>query len=135
MLFRYLAVRFLPPAPAHRPTDFSVSAWTLQYEYERSDSAFVSSDDTLNAVFELARWTLEAGVVDTYTGDPAPSPSPSPHPHPSLTPEPYSRRQRNRGKLHMVQNSVGRLETDRVVRSCVASPLSPLLAHFAYIWF
>ena len=66
MIFRYVAVRIStelgPP-----PSNFSVGAWGVKYEYVASDSSFASSNATLNAVHELARWTLEGGVVDTYT--------------------------------------------------------------------
>jgi hypothetical protein len=64
MLFRYLAVVVTSGSV---PLNFTVSAWTVQYEYVPTDSAFVSADSVLNAVHELARWTLEGGVVDTYT--------------------------------------------------------------------
>ena len=44
-----------------------MQAWGVKYEYAPADSAFVSSNATLNAVHELARWTLDGGVVDTAT--------------------------------------------------------------------
>ena len=64
MIFRYLAMEVLSGV---LPSNFSVSAWRVNYEYEASDSSFASSDAMLNQVHELARWTLEAGVVDTLT--------------------------------------------------------------------
>eukprot|EP00040_Diaphanoeca_grandis_P032975 m.200886 g.200886 ORF g.200886 m.200886 type:complete len:930 (-) comp32780_c0_seq3:56-2845(-) len=64
MLFRYLSVRFVQ---GEVPTTFSVSAWGVKYEYIDTDSSFISDNATLNAVHELARWTLDGGVVDTYT--------------------------------------------------------------------
>ena len=61
---RYLAIEVLS---GEMPQNFSVSAWRVNYEYVEEDSSFVSSDSMLNKVHELARWTLEAGVVDTLT--------------------------------------------------------------------
>ena len=49
------------------PANFSFRAWGVKYEYQDSDSAFVSDNITLNAVYELSRWTLDGGVIDTYT--------------------------------------------------------------------
>jgi hypothetical protein len=49
------------------PSNFSVSAWQVQYPYDQSDSHFNSSSSMLNAVFELCRYTLEAASLDTYT--------------------------------------------------------------------
>ena len=49
------------------PSNFSVSAWKVQYPYDPSDSHFSSSSPMLNAVFELCRYTLEAASLDTYT--------------------------------------------------------------------
>ena len=49
------------------PSNFSVSAWQVQYPYDPSDSHFSSSSSILNAVFELCRYTLEAASLDTYT--------------------------------------------------------------------
>ena len=75
MIFRYLALRISAPAGSLTkaaaawapPSNFSVGAWGAKYEYVPADSAFASSNATLNAVHELARWTLDGGVLDTYT--------------------------------------------------------------------
>lgn len=74
MIFRYLALRFSAPAAGSSakkgwapPSNFSVGAWGAKYEYVPADSAFASSNATLDAVHELARWTLDGGVLDTYT--------------------------------------------------------------------
>lgn len=40
---------------------------TKKTRYIDSDSSFSSDDTTLNSVYELARWTLDGGVLDTYT--------------------------------------------------------------------
>jgi hypothetical protein len=83
MEFRYVKLQFLPAiansqhtsmTAAHAaartavqvPTVFSVSAWRVQAEYVDSDSWFDSDNPTLNHVWELCRYTLEAGVLDTY---------------------------------------------------------------------
>ena len=64
MLFRYLAVTLVA---GELPASFSFSGWGVKYEYAPDDSGFASSNATLNRVWELARWTLDGGVVDTYT--------------------------------------------------------------------
>merc|ERR1719174_805854 len=64
MIFRYLAIEF---SDGHVPANFSVSAWGVKYEYVDGESQFASDNATLNAVHELARWTLDGGILDTYT--------------------------------------------------------------------
>ena len=64
MIFRYLAIEWSGSVPA---LNFSVGAWGVKYEYVDGDSSFASDNATLDAVYELARWTLDGGVVDTYT--------------------------------------------------------------------
>jgi hypothetical protein len=49
------------------PANWTVSAWRAQYPYDPRDSHFESDNATLDAVFELCRYTLEAGVLDTYS--------------------------------------------------------------------
>ena len=44
-----------------------LEAWVIRYPYISSDSSFRSDNSTLNAVWELARYTLEATSLDTYT--------------------------------------------------------------------
>jgi hypothetical protein len=70
MIFRYLALQFTDGATGAArppPANLSVGAWGVKYEYAAAESAFASDNATLNAVHELARWTLDGGVVDTYT--------------------------------------------------------------------
>jgi len=64
MIFRYLAIEWSDSVPT---LNFSVGAWGVKYEYVDGDSSFASDNATLDAVYELARWTLDGGVVDTYT--------------------------------------------------------------------
>lgn len=49
------------------PSNFTLDGWKVHYPYDHADSAFHSSNATLNAVFELCRYTLEADSLDTYT--------------------------------------------------------------------
>eukprot|EP00035_Acanthoeca_spectabilis_P025007 m.456410 g.456410 ORF g.456410 m.456410 type:complete len:1036 (-) comp21050_c0_seq1:25-3132(-) len=49
------------------PTNMTLTAWKTHYPYYPNDSVFTSSNETLNAVFELCRYTLEAASLDTYT--------------------------------------------------------------------
>jgi hypothetical protein len=46
---------------------FTLSAWKTHYPWYAADSEFSSSNATLDAVFELSRYTLEAASLDTYT--------------------------------------------------------------------
>eukprot|EP00039_Didymoeca_costata_P011354 m.159020 g.159020 ORF g.159020 m.159020 type:complete len:742 (+) comp15145_c0_seq4:511-2736(+) len=64
MLFRYVAVKLIKGS---MPKNMSFKSWAVRYEYVEKDSQFISSNKMLNAVHELARWTLDGGVLDTYT--------------------------------------------------------------------
>ena len=48
------------------PTNFTLTAWKTHYQWYEEDSAFSSNNATLNAVWELCRYTLEAASLDTY---------------------------------------------------------------------
>lgn len=61
---RFVDVQFSGAAP---PAKWILSAWKVHYPYVQTDSSFTSSNPTLNAVFELSRYTLEAASLDTYT--------------------------------------------------------------------
>ena len=62
--FRYLELTFLD-GPA--PSDVSVGAWGVHYEWDEGQSAFHSSNATLNHVWRLCENTLRYVVMDTYT--------------------------------------------------------------------
>ena len=62
MEFRYIQVTFVGEAPA----DWNVTAWAVQAPWEPSDTHFESSDPMLNRVWDLAAYTLQAAVTDTY---------------------------------------------------------------------
>lgn len=63
MEFRYLNLVFEGPAPA----DFNVSAWQTTYEWAPEDSFFACSNATLKAVWDLNYYTVQAGLLDTFT--------------------------------------------------------------------
>lgn len=46
---------------------FSLSAWRVNYPWVDSESSFTSSNATLNAVYDLCRYTLYSAAIDTYT--------------------------------------------------------------------
>ena len=48
-------------------SDFTLSAWKTHYQWYEEDSQFSSSNATLDAVFELCRYTVDAASLDTYT--------------------------------------------------------------------
>ena len=50
---RFVSLVFSVPAPA-----FTLGAWRVNYPWVDSDSSFTSSNATLNAVYELCRYTL-----------------------------------------------------------------------------
>jgi hypothetical protein len=65
---KYMECRFVSLVfSAAAPKNFTLSAWKVEYPYYPQDSAFHSSNATLNAVFELSRYTLEAASLDTFT--------------------------------------------------------------------
>lgn len=79
MEFRYVNLEVVPPnastaavwaateGGAARALGLELSAWRAEAEYIPSDSRFESSDSMLNRVWELSRYTLQAGVLDTFT--------------------------------------------------------------------
>ncbi len=60
---RWVSLSFTPAAPAN----FTLSGWKVHYPWDGADTSFTSSNATLNAVWELSRYTLEAASLDTYT--------------------------------------------------------------------
>ena len=59
---RFVRLDFSAPAPA-----FSLSAWQVSYPWVETDSAFSSDNATLDAVYDLCRYTLYGVSLDTYT--------------------------------------------------------------------
>ena len=47
--------------------DLEICALLVDYEWEPEDTAFNSSNVMLNLVWELNRYTAQAGVLDTFT--------------------------------------------------------------------
>lgn len=60
MLFRYASVVVVEGS---LPKGMKVSAWGVKYEYVDEESHFISSNATLNAVHELARWTVDGEAL------------------------------------------------------------------------
>jgi hypothetical protein len=60
---RWASLSFTPAAPSN----FTLSGWKVHYPWDGADTAFASSNATLNAVWEISRYTLEAASLDTYT--------------------------------------------------------------------
>jgi len=48
-------------------SNFTLSAWKTHYAWYDEDSSFSSSNSTLDAVYNLCRYTLDAASLDTYT--------------------------------------------------------------------
>ena len=63
---RFVSVTFSGGA-AGPPKEWTLSAWKVHYPWVESDSSFTSSNATLNAVWDLCRYTLDAASLDTYT--------------------------------------------------------------------
>ena len=70
MTFRYASFTFMDAPP---PRGLNVSAWGVAYEWDPTDSAFESSNATLNKVWALCENTLRYGVVGTYVSSRVPS--------------------------------------------------------------
>lgn len=60
---RFVSLTFTGAAPSN----FTLGAWKTHYKWDEADSSFTSSNATLNAVWELCRYTLDAASLDTYT--------------------------------------------------------------------
>ena len=59
---RWVSLTFAGAAPA-----FALGAWKVHYPWVDADSAFASSNATLDAVWRLARYTVHAASLDTYS--------------------------------------------------------------------
>jgi hypothetical protein len=63
---KYMECRFVSLVFSE-PVQFTLSAWTVHYPWAEEDSSFASSNDTLDAVYDLCRYTVHAAALDTYT--------------------------------------------------------------------
>jgi hypothetical protein len=59
---RFALLTFTGLVPA-----FTLSAWRVAYEWADEDSMFSSSNATLDAVYDLCRYTVFSAALDTYT--------------------------------------------------------------------
>jgi len=64
---KYMECRFVSLVFSGAHSNFTLSAWKVNYPYDSTDSHFESSNATLDAVYEISRYTLEAASLDTYT--------------------------------------------------------------------
>ena len=64
--FRFVNV-LLPAGGALALADLELRAWRVEQEWDEAASAFASTNATLDAVWGLSRYTLRAGLLDTYT--------------------------------------------------------------------
>ena len=62
---RWVSLTFAGAAPSL--AGFTLSAWQVSYPWVESDSSFTSSNATLDAVYDLCRYTVHAAALDTYT--------------------------------------------------------------------
>jgi len=62
MEFRFCRLTFSDAAPT-----FTLNAWRASYPWYETDSMFTSSNATLNAVYDLCRYTVFSAALDTYT--------------------------------------------------------------------
>jgi hypothetical protein len=63
---RFVSLAFSVPAAAPAP-NFTLSAWRANYPWYEEESMFTSDNATLNAVYDLCRYTLYSASLDTYT--------------------------------------------------------------------
>ena len=59
---RFARLTFSGPAPT-----FTLNAWRASYPWYDEDSMFSSSNATLDAVYDLCRYTVFSAALDTYT--------------------------------------------------------------------
>lgn len=64
---KYMECRFVSLIFSDAPASFTLSAWQVSYPWVESDSSFVSDNATLDAVYDLCRYTVHAAALDTYT--------------------------------------------------------------------
>ena len=66
---KYMECRFvqLTFSGSMELSGFTLTAWKTHYPWYDEDSHFLSSNATLNAVWELCRYTLDGASLDTYT--------------------------------------------------------------------
>ena len=66
---KYMECRFvqLTFSGSMELSGFTLTAWKTHYPWYDEDSHFSSSNATLNAVWELCRYTLDGASLDTYT--------------------------------------------------------------------
>jgi len=62
MEFRFCSLTVYGPA-----IGFTLSGWRVNYLWDEADSGFVSSNATLDAVYNLCRYTVHSAALDTYT--------------------------------------------------------------------
>ena len=63
---KYMECRFVS-LTFSTPVQFTLSAWAVHYPWAEEDSSFSSSNSTLDAVYNLCRYTLHGAALDTYT--------------------------------------------------------------------
>ena len=59
---RFVRLTFSAPAPS-----FTLNGWRASYPWYEEDSMFSSSNATLDAVYDLCRYTVFSAALDTYT--------------------------------------------------------------------
>jgi hypothetical protein len=64
---KYMECRFASLVFSSPPAAFTLSAWQVSYPWVESDSSFSSDNATLDAVYDLCRYTVHAAALDTYT--------------------------------------------------------------------
>ena len=64
---KYMECRFVSLDFSAAPAAFTLSGWQVSYPWVETDSAFASDNATLDAVYDLCRYTVHAAALDTYT--------------------------------------------------------------------
>ena len=65
---KYMECRFVSLAFSGKvPKNFTLDAWMIHYPFSELDSSFTSNNSTLNAVWDVSRYTVKAASLSTYT--------------------------------------------------------------------
>jgi hypothetical protein len=64
---KYMECRFVSLSFSAAPRAFTLSGWQASYPWVEEDSYFHSDNATLDAVYDLCRYTVHAAALDTYT--------------------------------------------------------------------
>ena len=98
---KFMECRFVSLTFSGPPVGFTLSAWQVNYPWAEEDSAFSSSNATLDAVYDLCRYTVHR--CDFFCALSLPPTPPSPHQVPPCSRPPFPTKSARRWTLTPIQ--------------------------------